>query len=461
VRIAIGIALALAGCKGGSSDDHGQDGGPGPGDECSAEVPYDGIDQDCDGADLDDVDGDDVVAEEAGGPDCDDDDAEVFPGASDDVGNDIDEDCDGTDGIDADQDGSASVASGGPDCDDGDDAVHPGANEVWGDGLDQDCAGDCDYDEDGDGFADEGAPVSAGDGCGEPVDCDDTDPNAAFGLVDTTPVQGEAVVTTADFRATFAGDATGATLEVRDAGGTAVLGATTFEGTSSEIAVFTPTEPLVGGEAYSFAVTTACDSELIGVTTLIDPATLPGLGWSLDWGAGNFVAPAGFAPLVPIIVTEAERLLLTPLTGDTVRFGSEEIAAAGTQDTCVETADIALDLAANPLFSTVPTVVHLSLYGYDTPLEDAVLSGRFGNDGREIAGAELVGALNLAPLAPAFGSDVCPLLAAFGIACSACPVSGGNDCLRIDIDAIPVTLEPALVLDPRTAADIAADPLCP
>lgn len=43
------------------------------------EVPYDGVDQDCDGADLTDVDEDGYDAVEAGGEDCDDEDPDVLP----------------------------------------------------------------------------------------------------------------------------------------------------------------------------------------------------------------------------------------------------------------------------------------------------------------------------------------------------------------------------------------------
>lgn len=46
------------------------------------EIPYDGIDQNCDGKDLTDVDGDGYDAEIVGGEDCDDNDASVYPGAN-------------------------------------------------------------------------------------------------------------------------------------------------------------------------------------------------------------------------------------------------------------------------------------------------------------------------------------------------------------------------------------------
>jgi hypothetical protein len=60
------------------------------------EVPYDGIDQDCDGADLTDVDGDGFEGSEVGGDDCDDTRADVNPDAMELPCNDVDEDCDTT-----------------------------------------------------------------------------------------------------------------------------------------------------------------------------------------------------------------------------------------------------------------------------------------------------------------------------------------------------------------------------
>lgn len=40
--------------------------------EATDEIPYDGVDQDCDGTDLTDVDGDGSIGQDAGGDDCDD-----------------------------------------------------------------------------------------------------------------------------------------------------------------------------------------------------------------------------------------------------------------------------------------------------------------------------------------------------------------------------------------------------
>ena len=131
------------------------------------EIPYDGVDQDCDGADLVDLDGDGFDALEAGGDDCDDTLASVFPGA-DEWANGVDDDCDGTADEETDRyddDGDGFAESDG-DCDDDDAAISPDAVEIPYDGIDQDCDLVDARDLDGDGFD----GVEAG---GE--DCDDAD----------------------------------------------------------------------------------------------------------------------------------------------------------------------------------------------------------------------------------------------------------------------------------------------
>ena len=143
----------------------------------AVEVPYDGVDSDCDGFDPADLDGDGEAAVEAGGADCDDGDAMVFPGAADQACDGVDADCDGIDPSDGDGDGHDGSSCGGQDCDDEDPTCYPGAVEVP-DGADNDCDGVTDEgteltDDDGDGYCESEEPCSDGAASG---DCDDADP---------------------------------------------------------------------------------------------------------------------------------------------------------------------------------------------------------------------------------------------------------------------------------------------
>ena len=148
----------------GDCDDTHADAYPG-----GVEIPYDGIDQNCDGFDDDDLDGDGYASTAAGGEDCDDGDADVHPDATE-VSDGVDQDCDGiidnnTSAYDDDGDGFSEDQG---DCDDADPAIAPDADEIDNE-IDDDCDGQIDEDlpttdDDGDGITDDQG------------DCDDTDP---------------------------------------------------------------------------------------------------------------------------------------------------------------------------------------------------------------------------------------------------------------------------------------------
>lgn len=145
-----------------------------------AEEECDGIDNDCD-EEVDegfDLDGDGYVSAEIceAGDDCDDDDPNINPGRADVPYNGIDEDCDGRDLLDADLDGFDSNEHGGNDCNDADATVYPGAPEVAKDSIDQNCDGLDLLDGDGDGYDADGE--FGGD------DCDDDDPSVNPGAWD-------------------------------------------------------------------------------------------------------------------------------------------------------------------------------------------------------------------------------------------------------------------------------------
>ncbi len=176
----------------------------------AAETVGDGVDSDCDGAELCyvDADGDgqraggnaktrsadvdctgpgEAVAD-APADDCDDEDATVHTGATE-VCNGVDDDCDGNmdnDAVDAhtwyadhDEDGYtdptrwvdacyAPLGHAAPsltDCDDADPSVSPGSDDIPGDGVDQDCDGAdaVAADTESDPIADDGAGDDGGD----------------------------------------------------------------------------------------------------------------------------------------------------------------------------------------------------------------------------------------------------------------------------------------------------------
>ncbi|MBW1859966.1 MAG: hypothetical protein JRI70_07815 [Deltaproteobacteria bacterium] len=183
------------GCTYNGDDCNDGDGSINPG---VTEIPCDGIDQGCSGADscscMDkDTDGDgygdpgDDTCPTGPETDCDDGDDTIYPGATEVTCDDTDQDCSGADAcscMDKDTDGDGYGAPGddtcpsGPetDCNDGDGSINPGATEITCNGVDENCNGMADDapDSDIDGY-DVCNPGDPGEMDGRVADCNDAD----------------------------------------------------------------------------------------------------------------------------------------------------------------------------------------------------------------------------------------------------------------------------------------------
>ncbi len=157
-----------------------------------SEVPYNGLDDDCDaGTPDDDLDGDGYTRAN----DCNDNPStgnNVNPGASEGTqGNGIDDDCDGKidEGTNWGDDDNDGFSEAGGDCNDNNRTTNPGATELPN-GVDDDCDGTIDegttrYDDDADGYTEVAGDCNDGDAGVNPgvrEVCPGTDPNCSDGI---------------------------------------------------------------------------------------------------------------------------------------------------------------------------------------------------------------------------------------------------------------------------------------
>lgn len=253
-----------------------------------------------------DLDGDGFI----GADDCNDEDADSFPGA-DERCDGVDNDCDGRvdeeDAIDAttfyeDADGDGygndevtalactapeGMVEAGTDCDDENPGANPGATEIWYDGIDGNCDQSDDYDRDGDGF--NGGP--------EGMDCDDDEPTAfpaaeevcgdgidndCDGSLGPCGLNGDVDAASADavFLGQYADDFAGASL--------AILGDASADGLT-DLAIASPRwDAPTGANAGRVTVVSA---DLRGLVYTETGHHL--LGESVGWLAGSIVRAAG------------------------------------------------------------------------------------------------------------------------------------------------------------------------
>lgn len=450
----------------------------------SFEVTPAPVDSDNDGF-LDDVD-------------CDDTDADVFPGATE-VCDGVDQDCDDeidegltTTGYrDADNDGygdpnnalefcegiGEGYLADASDCDDTLDTINPEALEVC-DLVDNNCDMNVDegvqsdfwFDNDGDGFGDAAIMVQA---CEAPLmhvdndlDCNDSDPFINInGILEATPFDGQTgVPNDADLTVVLEVFDPLATLTVQGPAG--VVPGTL--GGLGQVLIFEPDAPLDPLTTYTIDVTWQCGGDQLtfdagDFLSAVDPALLVAESFRLDILTGNFTQPAGAGPtLVAFAGGPAEVLFGADAAGvDTLDILLAGPDPAGGQDVCVPTVGVdGVDFSMNPnLAYSVPTfefdvggvLVRIEDFEFEGIIEanlDSVLGTVRGNiDTRDISIAS-------------FGlpNTACLQLALLGFPCNACD-DGLVYCIDVVIEDLVGTAE-GVGLVPRTEPEILVDPVC-
>ena len=322
------------------------------------EVPYDGVDQDCDGADLTDVDGDGYD----GGPqgeDCNDGNAAVHPGAAEIVCDGLDNDCDaGTeDATDADGDG---VTDCDGDCDDHDPNTYPGAEEIAYDDVDQDCDGADLDDVDGDGFV----GGEAGEDCDDAND--DVHPNATEDTCnglddDCDPATPDAPDVDGDGSTTCEGDCD-------DGDATSYPGAPELcDGVDNDCDPSTEPEVDLDGDGYA-----ACDGDCLDGDATLFPG-LPGF-WSVPTDFATIQEAIDSVDSGDVICVEAGTYT------ETIVFAGRDAQVVGTMG------PVATTIEGNGIASVVAIT---SGEGPGTLLAGLTLTGGGGADG---GGLRVVGA---------------------------------------------------------------------
>lgn len=298
-------------------------------------------------------------------------------------------------------------------------------------------------------------------------DDDDDDATGCTTIVATTfPEDGATdAYFKSDVRFQLSSADTTATIEVMDAGGGAVSGSSTTEGTLViwQGDDFSPTSD------YTATLTYCGGTAEIGFTTSATGASTGGnvvdRVYDLDLASGSWILPS--PEVGGLLATELDvQLLFMPISADTeITMRGSLGDGAGNQDVCSPTIEFPPAAFEDPFFQIASDLLTLEVAGYAIDVQDLDLSGAFTPSGNGIEGASLRGVIDTRPLVEvlaAGGADdaVCQLVAVFGVSCVDC---GGGEpyCLEVWVDSIEADeLGGASPLTVIEQADIDANPAC-
>ncbi len=171
----------------------------------------------------------------------------------------------------------------------------------------------------------------------------------------------------------------------------------------------------------------------------VNPALAVGRTYVFDFAPATVVVPAGLAgilqPLLAIRPTERAFTVLGTRGGRAlVRYGtvSDTGGGAWTQDRCALTQDVPmLDGPGDRFGVRGAGPLPGAFNGIDTRYDDVLMTGTLGAGARSVEDIHFRALADLSQWSQALG-PVCPLVQAFGVACTPC-TSGGTDCLDLEI----------------------------
>jgi len=226
-------------------------------------------------------------------------------------------------------------------------------------------------------------------------------------------------------------------------GGDDVPGATASQSGDQQW-TFTPDDELDRDATYSWTATTCTDEESAEFTTVegpIDPTGLKGKTYDIAMDEVTWNSPSQTIGAMLLGYIDTDHILVHV---DDIDSDNETITTIGAmawtsqgateQYPCTEAIPFEpADFSGNPYFQSGPSTTIISAAGYDLSVEEFTVGGSFNSDLSAINNMRVVGYLDVAEL-EFQGVAACTALAFLGGECVACPSSGDEDCVKLDIE---------------------------